>query len=244
MVLALLGSGVLGVLLIARSQPPEGAVELAESVQRIRRTANFRASGRLVKVDGQGQRNAYQIAIQATATDAATRMVYEVTGPEMARMRISTESPRAGQPTVRTVKGADKTLQDVPFANWRDAVLDSDLTLEDLLDDQFRWSRQSLGPAVQYGARQCRVLKSEPGTADRSHYSLVTSWLDATILHPVKVEKVVRGSGVVKEFLYYGLRKFGGLWSASQIEVRTRGKSGSTFLIVTRGAAQKAGAAQ
>jgi len=242
--LALFGSGLLAALPAARSSSPEGAVELAENVQRIRRTTNFRASGRLVKVDGHGQRQAYQIEIHVTGAAGTTSSVYEVTGPESARMRIATESPRTGPPTVRSVSGGDKVLKDVPFANWRDAVLDSDLTLEDLLDDQFRWSRQSLGPAVQYGARQCRVLKSEPGAADRSHYSLVTSWLDETILHPVKVEKVARGSGVVKEFLYYGLRKSGGLWSASQIEVRTRGKAGSTFLIVTRGAAQKLSVAQ
>lgn len=43
------------------------------------------------------------------------------------------------------------------------------------------------------------------------------------------------GSGIVKEFLYSGLRKSKGLWPANQIEVRTKGKPYSTFLIITRG---------
>lgn len=42
-------------------------------------------------------------------------------------------------------------------------------------------------------------------------------------------------SGIVKEFLYYGLSKSKGMRSASQIEVRTKGKPYSTFLIITRG---------
>jgi hypothetical protein len=93
-------------------------------------------------------------------------------------------------------------------------------------------------------ARLCRKrenagqLVQEPGPADRSHYSSITSWVDETILHPVKVEKTPR-DGAVKEFLYYGLRKSGGLWSASQIEVRAKDRPGSTFLIITRGAVEK-----
>lgn len=237
---------VLGCSLIEAQDPPSrGAAEVAAKVQRIRQTANFRASGRLVRVDGvdgQGRRKAYRIAMRATAGAGTIQIAYDVTEPEPARMSISMESRQAGPAIVRMGHGGEKTLKNLPFANWREAVLDSDLTFEDLLDDQFRWSRQSLAPAQKYGARQCLVLKSEPGPADRSHYSLVTSWLDETILHPVKVEKVVRGSGVVKEFLYYGLRKSGGLWSASQIEVRTKGKKESTFLIITRGAVDKASA--
>jgi hypothetical protein len=39
----------------------------------------------------------------------------------------------------------------------------------------------------------------------------------------------------VKEFTSFGLRHDGGLWSATQIEVKMRGKTGSTLLIVDRG---------
>ena len=242
--LALLGGGLCAVVLTAQAPPRDEAAGLAQTIARMRRTANFRASGRLVKVDAGGRRQAYGIAMRATAGAAGTmNLVYNVTEPAPVRMTLSIELRQVGPAIVRVARGGDKQLKEVPFANWQEAILDSGLTFEDLLDDQFRWSRQRLGPPEKYGARHCRVLHSEPGPADRSHYSLVTSWLDEQILHPVKVEKVVRGSGVVKEFLYYGLRKSGVLWSAGQIEVRTKGKPGSTFLIITRGAVEKAGAA-
>ena len=68
-----------------------------------------------------------------------------------------------------------------------------------------------------------------------SNLTLVTSWLDRDSLYPVRVEKVLRSSGAIKDFVYYGLRQSRGIWSASQIEVKTSGQAGSSLLIVTRG---------
>ncbi len=39
----------------------------------------------------------------------------------------------------------------------------------------------------------------------------------------------------MKEFTYFGLRHDGGVWSATQVEVKTRGQAGTTLLIVDRG---------
>ncbi len=80
------------------------------------------------------------------------------------------------------------------------------------------------------------VLRSEPGPGDETHYASVTAWLDRQIYYPVKVEKVVKISGEVKEFIYYGLRQVRGVWSASQIECKVSGKAGSSLLIINRGA--------
>jgi len=80
------------------------------------------------------------------------------------------------------------------------------------------------------------VLRSEPGPGGKSHYASVISWLDREIYYPVKVEKVVKTSGAVKEFIYYGLRQVRGVWSSSQIECKVAGKSGSSVLIINRGA--------
>jgi hypothetical protein len=39
----------------------------------------------------------------------------------------------------------------------------------------------------------------------------------------------------VKEFTSFGLRREGGVWSAHQVEVKVRGRAGSTLLIIDRG---------
>jgi hypothetical protein len=52
------------------------------------------------------------------------------------------------------------------------------------------------------------------------------------------VEKTLKGTGAVKEFTYFGLRHDGGVWSADQVEAKTRGQAGSTLLIINRGSAK------
>jgi hypothetical protein len=51
-------------------------------------------------------------------------------------------------------------------------------------------------------------------------------------------EKTLKGSGNVKEFTYFGLRQMQGVWSATQVEAKIRGHSGSTLFIIDRGSAK------
>jgi len=81
-------------------------------------------------------------------------------------------------------------------------------------------------------------VKSTSGSADKTHYSEVSTWLDRSIGFPVYVEKTVKGSGAIREFTYFGLRHDGGIWSASQVEEKNHGQPGSTLLIIDRGSAK------
>jgi hypothetical protein len=51
----------------------------------------------------------------------------------------------------------------------------------------------------------------------------------------VHVVKTLRGTGEQKEFIYYGLRQVGGVWSATQVETKLQGKPGSSFLVIEGG---------
>jgi hypothetical protein len=73
------------------------------------------------------------------------------------------------------------------------------------------------------------------GSQDRTYYDSVTSWLDRGILYPVHVVKTLRGTGQQKEFINYGLRQVGGLWSATQVEAKVQGKPGSSILVIEFG---------
>jgi hypothetical protein len=77
-------------------------------------------------------------------------------------------------------------------------------------------------------------LKSTPGAADKTHEAEVKTWLDQKIDFPIYVEKTLKAGGV-KEFTSFGIRHDGGIWSATQIEEKTRGQAGSTLLIINRG---------
>jgi hypothetical protein len=212
------------------------AKELKARLEALRAATDFRASGRLVAVAASGERRTYQISLRAGWFAGALKILCEITDPAPARVRLLLESPAAGPASIRKGHAGGRAPVTVPFESWGDGLLETGFTYEDLLENQFEWRQQALAGEATYGARTCYVLKSAPEGDDRSHYSAVTSWLDRETLHPVRVEKTVRATGAVKEYLYYGLRESKGIWSASQIEVKTAGKPGSSLLIVTRGA--------
>lgn len=217
---------------------PKPATDVVARVRAMRAATDFSAGGRLVRVAADGARTPYQISMHAKAFGETTSIFCEVTDPPEARTRALLDIRPRAKSAIRVLGAGDKAPRELPFAEWAGALLDSNLSYEDLLESHFTWSKQTVLAPAKYGARDCYVLKSEPGPADRTHYASVTSWLDQEIYYPVKAEKVLKGSGAVKEFIYYGLRKAKGMWSASQVEVKTKGKPGSTFLIITRGSAK------
>jgi hypothetical protein len=171
-------------------------------------SADYRISGHLVRVDASGART------------------------------ILLEMYSNGQNAIKIAHPGDKAPATLPFERWSDGPLGSGFSYEDFFEAQYFWPSQTVTEKTRFGARDCDMLKSAPGTMDRTHYAEVRTWLDHAIGFPVYVEKTMKGTGVVKEFTYFGLRHDQGVWSASQVEVKTRGQAGSTLLIIDHGSAK------
>ena len=210
--------------------------DLMARIQARREAVDFRAAGRLVRAPASGPRESWQIAMKGRTIAGVLRVLCEVTAPAAARVRLLLESSPAGRVTIRTGRPGEAAGKELPFAQWGQALFDTDFTYEDLIENHFLWKNQALKGEAAYGARSCYLIRSEPGPADRSHYASVTSWIDRETYYPVRVEKVLRAGGTTREFIAYGLRQAKGLWAASQIEAKTQGRGGSSFLIVNRGA--------
>ena len=218
---------------------------LATPRQRVE-TADFRASGHLVRVDASGARTSYGITIKAHWFPGVLRALVEIAPPQNdrakpgsdARARILLEMRPSGQNTILIAHPGDKAPAALPFDKWSDGPLGNGFSYEDFLEQQYFWPGQALLEETKFGARDCDVLKSTPGAADRTHYAGIKTWLDHSIGFPVYVEKTLKGTGAVKEFTYFGLRHDGGVWSANQVEAKTRGQAGSTLLILDRGSAK------
>ena len=214
---------------------------LAAPRQRVE-TADFRASGHLVRVDASGARTSYGITIKAHWFPGVLRALVEVAPPQSdrtkpgpdARAHILLEMRPNGQNTILIARPGDKAPAALPFDKWSDGPLGNGFSYEDFLEQQYFWPDQALLEETRFGARDCDVVKSTPGAADNSHYSEVKSWLDHDNRFPVYVEKTLKG-GTVKEFTSFGLRQEGGVWSAHQVEAKIRGHAGSTLLIIDRG---------
>lgn len=211
---------------------------LAGSRQRIEKL-DYRATGRLTLVDGNGKRTNYKFVAKAHWFPDGLLLLTEISGPAASdKTSLLLHMTASGHVTIDAVLPGSKTASTLPFERWNDPLVGTDFSYEDMVESQFFWKNQQLLPSAKYGARDCFVLKSTSGIQDRSHYDSVTSWIDRSILFPVHVVKTLHGTGQQKEFIYYGLRQVGGAWSASQVEAKLQGKPGSSIMVIEGGSAK------
>ena len=220
---------------------------LAAPRQRLQ-SADYRASGHLIHVQANGVRISFPITIKAHWFPGVLREFVEMgtapktPGNEPAGGRLVThallEMRPNGQSSITIAHPGDKSPTVLRVEKWTEGPLGPGFGYEDLLEQQYFWAGQTSEGKARFGARDCEIVKSTPGATDRTHYALVKTWLDPSIEFPVYVEKTVKESAVVKEFTYYGIRHEEGVWSAHQVEVKVRGQSGSTLLILDRGSAR------
>jgi hypothetical protein len=198
-------------------------------------TADYRLSGRLVRVGGSGARTSDAISISARWFPGVLRVLLEVSSPAEARVHALIEMRPGGATTIQIARPGDAAARVLPFDQWSTGPLGEGFSYEDFVDAYYFWTGQKDVGAAKFGARRCDLLQSTPGAEDKTHYAEVKSWLDAASSFPVYVEKTLKGPGTAKEFTYYGLRRTEGVWSASQVEAKLRGQSGSTLLIIEHG---------
>jgi hypothetical protein len=213
---------------------PELETVLTGSRQRIE-ALDYRVTGRLTRVEGDGKRTSYKFAAKARWFPDGLRLLCEISGPASEKTILLVHMNVSGHVTIETVLPGQKAASVLPFERWNDPLVGTDFSIEDMVESQFFWKNQELLASEKYGARDCFVLKSMPGAQDRTYYGSVTSWIDRSIMFPVHVVKTVRGTGQQKEFVYFGLRQNGGVWSASQVEAKVQGKPGSSILAIEFG---------
>lgn len=215
-----------------------------ETARQAAEKADYRASGHLVRVDVSGKRTSYPISFKARWFPGALKVLVEVSpasgsddkGSEAVHFLL--EMRPDGASSIRVAHKGDAAATLLPASQWEDGVNGTGYSFEDFLDAELFWPGQQVTEHVKYGARDCDLVKSTPGPGDKTRYSGTSSWLDRATAFPVYQEKTVKGSGAVKQYTAFGLRHDGGVWSASQVEEKTRGQGGSTLLIIDRGSAK------
>jgi hypothetical protein len=215
----------------ANSDQDPGLIGSRERIEKM----DYRMSGRLTHIEGTGKRTNYKFVAKAHWFPDGLRLLCEMTGPGSEKTIFLLHLTAAGHVTIEALLPGAKTASELPFNRWNDPLLGTDFSIEDMVENQFFWKVQEALPPEKCGARDCFVLKSKPGSQDQTYYDSVTSWVDRTIMYPVHVVKTIRGNGQQKEFIYYGLRQVGGVWSATQVEAKLQGKPGSSILVVEGG---------
>jgi hypothetical protein len=213
---------------------PDLETVLTGSRQRIEKL-DYRATGRLTQVEGDGKRTSYKFVGKAHWFPDGLRVLCEIAGRGSEKTILLVHMTATGRVTIEAKLPGEKAASVLPFERWNDPLVGTDFSYEDMVENQFFWKGQELLPAEKCGARDCFVLKSTPGSQDRTHYDSVTSWIDRSILFPVRVVKTLRGTKQQKEFVNFWLRQVSGAWSASQVEAKLQGKPGSSILAIEGG---------
>jgi hypothetical protein len=230
---------LLGLLSLVHPSPafaanPDLETVLTGSRQRIEKL-DYRSSGRLARLEGNGKRTSYKFVAKAHWFPDGLRLLCEISGPGSEKTSLLLHMSVSGHVTIEALLPGEKAASVLPFERWNDSLVGTDFSFEDMVENQFFWKNQELLAPEKYGARDCFVLKSKSDPQDRTYYDSVTSWIDHGILFPVHVVKTLRGTGQQKEFIYYGLRQIGGVWSATQVEAKLQGKPGSSILVIEGG---------
>jgi hypothetical protein len=225
---------------LSGAQPAEVHSIVETARQRVQ-TADFSATGHLVWVQAGGARINCPITVKGHWFQGVLRVKAELGASSKPAAdvhlpaHVLIEMHPNGESAIWIAHPGDKAPSALPFDKWSDGPLGLAFSYEDFVEDQLFWPAQTFVEATKFGARDCEVVKSTPGAADKTHYSEVKTWFDRTIDFPVYVEKTLKETGAVKEFTSFGLRKDNGVWSARQVEIKTRGQGGSTLFIIDRG---------
>jgi hypothetical protein len=219
---------------LAFAPSPDLETVLTGSRQRIEKL-DYRATGRLTRVEANGKRTNYRFSAKAHWFPDGLRLLNEISGPGSEKTTLLLHMSASGHVTIEAILPGEKTASVLPFEHWNDPLAGTDFSYEDMVENQFFWKNQELLASEKYGARDCFVLKSTPGSQDRTYYDSVTSWIDRSILFPVHALKTLHGTRQQKEFFYFGLRQVSGVWSATQVEAKLQGKPGSSILVIEGG---------
>jgi hypothetical protein len=232
-------AGLIAALLPALWAQTANVNELFATTRKQIETSDFRVTGHLVAIDAAGARVSYPITIKTHWFRGVLREFIDLGQPPSTRAdlreHILLEMVSGGDHTIQIAHPGETSAHIVPFEKWSAHPLGPGFNYEDFLEQQYFWPGQTSEGHAKFGVRNCNVIKSTPGPADRTHYAQVKTWIDPSIGFPVYVEKTVKETGAVKEFTSYGVRQEEGHWFAHQIEVTTRGQQGSTLLIFDRG---------
>ena len=213
---------------------PDLETVLTGSRQRIEKL-DYRLTGRLTRVEGNGKRTNHKFVAKAHWFPDGLRLICHISGPGSEKTSLLLHMSATGHVTIEAALPGLKTASALPFERWNDPFVGTDFSYEDMVENQFFWKNQEALPPEKYGARDCLVLKSKPGSQDQTHYDSATSWIDRSIFFPLHVVKTLHGTGQQKEFIYYGLRQNGGAWGASKVEAKLQGKPGYSILEVEGG---------
>jgi outer membrane lipoprotein-sorting protein len=188
-----------------------------------------------VSETGSDSHKAAQLRIKSRRDETGARWVYQVLWPA-AEKGTALYLERLGK---KNLGGFFFTPPDKVEAIGNDplgmAYLNSDLSLEDLVDDFWQWPDPKAGAQEQAGRETCRIVNLRPPPDVKSNYSLIRAWISEEKAVPMRLLKFNRQGQAAKEFLIQKIVQNQKFWFPMVTIIQKPGGTRQTLFEISRG---------
>src|SRR6202165_426899 len=114
---------------------PDLETVLTGSRQRIEKL-DYRATGRLTRVEGNGQRTSYKFVGKARWFPDGLRLLCDISGPGSEKTSLLLHMSVSGHVTIEAVLPGEKGASVLPFERWNDPLVGTAFSYEEVVERQ------------------------------------------------------------------------------------------------------------
>jgi hypothetical protein len=144
-----------------------------------------------------GENQIFQLQIKSRVSHAASDIMYQILFPKE-RKGEGVLLHRSGEKFSGTTFTPPGTVGSIASGQMNQPLFGSDLSYEDIIDNPFRWTRQTIVGTEAIDNIQYQILESKPGKGHSSSYSRVKTWVDPRRLVPLRIEKYDNSGKVLR----------------------------------------------
>ena len=141
-----------------------------------------------LRMETGAEKQILQLQIKSRVSGGSADIVYQVLFPKE-RKGESVLLHRSGEKSGGTLFTPLNNTRPIGSGQLNQPLFGSDLSYEDIIDNPFTWSQQSIVGAETINGTACQILESKPGSGHKSSYSKVRTWVDVSRLVPLRIEK-------------------------------------------------------
>lgn len=135
-----------------------------------------------------GNGETLQLQIKSRVAGGVADIVYQILFPKE-RKGEAVLLHRSGAKFTGTLFTPPTNVKPIASGQLNQQLFGSDLSYEDIIDNPFAWSQQTVVGAETINGTACQILESKPGKSHSSSYTKVRTWIDPRRLVPLRIEK-------------------------------------------------------
>ena len=223
-------SGLAALLVVAfsgglRAEAPLTAAQLAGRLASAVEDGEATARARFKTGSGE----VLQVQIKSRRGPGRTAVAYEVLWPADRKGETVILRRSGGGAPEGWIKSPAGEPKQIAAAQLTDGIFGSELALQDVIENFFRWGKQALVGQERVSNADCVILESRPGGRDSTSYGKVRSWIDPRRLVAMRVEKYDRSGRLVRRIETKQVAKDDqGRHVPAGMEVTQTGRTGAT----------------